>query len=466
MKKKRKLSIWLSLVSAATFMLVAFPGLCENIKYLEGTYPPLLEGQPFKGTTITVASLKGWVCFQPAIKKASEFTKLTGINVKFDLLPIEALHSKEVLELSSRTGAYDLIDAPVSWLFPYFPYMLPLNDLIKRDIGSIDKFEEELSLAQRGTKGDDGCYYFVQHHANAQIGYYRKALFEDPAEKAKFKERYGYELKVPKTLQELHDVAEFFTRPPKMYGVTMNLAGDHGWIAFLDFYMRTGKNWVEKINGKYECTFKRGKGREWAIKIAKWQQDAIYKYKYMNPDSAKFYTGGMAEYFFGGHAAMAWGWLSDYWGYMQTPKIKEKIGEVGTFHWPSPAPDPEGGYASYWGIGIARDSRHPGAAWEFIKYLLSEDLQFAMAKEGGQLPPLKQLAYRTSIRPGGINPPQLYYAYLKARIPYRLPILGLKPYRSAVELHDKLLANQITPEEFVDQVAAVTETALQEANLK
>ena len=34
-------------------------------------------------------------------------------------------------------------------------------------------------------------------------------------EKAKFKEKYGYDLAPPKTYEELRDIAEFFTRPPK-----------------------------------------------------------------------------------------------------------------------------------------------------------------------------------------------------------------------------------------------------------
>jgi ABC-type glycerol-3-phosphate transport system substrate-binding protein len=40
----------------------------------------------------------------------------------------------------------------------------------------------------------------------------RKDLFENPQEQAAFKKRYGYALAPPKTLQQLRDSAEFFTR--------------------------------------------------------------------------------------------------------------------------------------------------------------------------------------------------------------------------------------------------------------
>ena len=42
---------------------------------------------------------------------------------------------------------------------------------------------------------------------------YRKDWFEDPAEMAAFKEKYGYDLGVPKDYKQLRDIAEFFHRP-------------------------------------------------------------------------------------------------------------------------------------------------------------------------------------------------------------------------------------------------------------
>src|SRR5690606_38567767 len=40
----------------------------------------------------------------------------------------------------------------------------------------------------------------------------RKDLMEHPQERAAFKRKYGRELEPPKTLQEMRDIAEFFTR--------------------------------------------------------------------------------------------------------------------------------------------------------------------------------------------------------------------------------------------------------------
>ena len=55
-----------------------------------------------------------------------------------------------------------------------------------------------------------------------RAGAYRKDWFEDPAEKAAFKAKYGRELAVPETWEEFQDVAEFFQRPDeKRYGCVL-----------------------------------------------------------------------------------------------------------------------------------------------------------------------------------------------------------------------------------------------------
>lgn len=49
---------------------------------------------------------------------------------------------------------------------------------------------------------------------------YRKDLLDDPKEKAAFKEKYGYELQVPKTMEQMANVTTFFTRPKEdFYGL-------------------------------------------------------------------------------------------------------------------------------------------------------------------------------------------------------------------------------------------------------
>lgn len=55
--------------------------------------------------------------------------------------------------------------------------------------------------------------YGVPCWINVDVIAYRKDWFQDPAEKAAFKKRYGRDLGVPGTWEDLAQIAEFFTRP-------------------------------------------------------------------------------------------------------------------------------------------------------------------------------------------------------------------------------------------------------------
>ena len=60
--------------------------------------------------------------------------------------------------------------------------------------------------------------------ADAQALYYRKDVFANPDNQAKFKAKYGYDLPAPPTtMQQMHDIADFFT------GWDWNGDGSNDW---------------------------------------------------------------------------------------------------------------------------------------------------------------------------------------------------------------------------------------------
>ena len=63
--------------------------------------------------------------------------------------------------------------------------------------------------------GNSGKYWSIPAEGDAVGWSYRKDWFEDPAEMAAFKAKYGYDLAPPATWAQLRDIAEFFHRPDK-----------------------------------------------------------------------------------------------------------------------------------------------------------------------------------------------------------------------------------------------------------
>jgi multiple sugar transport system substrate-binding protein len=455
----RKLRRWITGLSLTVPMLLVFPAGVSAGTFIPNTFPPIKAGKPYAGVTITVPSQAGWASFKPAVDLTPKFEELTGIKVKYDMIPGSEIPSKQLLEVSQRTGAYDLIQQHAISFGAFFRYLQPMDDRIKEVWGSTEKFEEAFFPVVQDVKGRDGKHYYIPFHANVQIGYYRRALFEDAKEKAAFKAKYGYELAPPKTIKQVEDIATFFTRPGQnQYGLTANWGGGQGFGAFLHYYYAAG---FEQLDQALRPTFKTPKGREEAIRIARWMQDAVYKQKFVNPDSVNFQTGQVSDYFLSGASALAFGWLSDYWVFMQKPENIKQVGPVGAFDFPSFTGSDKGGYASLWVMGIPKDSKNPDAAWEFIKWVLNKSPQVEMA--AGQLPPLKQLAYETAVKPGGVNPPILYDAFKAARVMIQVPEMSQQPRTKGLELYTALIANKLSPEQFVDEYAAEIERTLERA---
>lgn len=428
-------------------------------QYIEGTFPAIKAGKPYAGVVLNVPNMKGWASFAPALELTGTFEEMTGITVEYDMIPGGEIQSKQLLALAQGQGSYDIITQHAGTFGSFFRFLQPIDVQIEETFGSNEAFMDWVFPAQKGVVGPDGKQYWMPFHANAQIGYYRKELFDDPEEQENFKSVYGYALAPPETVDQISDVAEFFTRPEDgLWGLTANWGGDQGFIAFVGYYSDAGFDLLDENN---EPTMKTPEGRAKAIEILDFMRGSIHRDKFVNPDSANFQTGQVSDFFLSGASAMGYGWLSDYWSFMQDPENIQQSGPVGSFRFPSFGGKPMGGYSSWWVMGIPNESKQPEAAWEYIKWLLNESPQVEMA--AGQLPPIKELAYQTAVSPGGINPPALYDAFVEAKITFPLPELTQQPRTEGIELYTQLIADQITPEEFVDGYVEVIEKTLTKA---
>lgn len=87
-----------------------------------------VEDRPYAGTTVRFLRHAGYDADLMQAEFA-QFTEETGIEVQMDTVPYSDLHSKEVVELSSGSGTYDLIAIPDFWVAEYGAagWLQPLN---------------------------------------------------------------------------------------------------------------------------------------------------------------------------------------------------------------------------------------------------------------------------------------------------------------------------------------------------
>jgi len=400
----------------------------------------------------------GWAVTEPVWAHLDEFTEATGIEVVLNEMPFADLRTKQTLEGESGTGAYDVLQIYDSAMPILYKYCIPLDDYLAEEEGSVEDWSAARFPSVTSMVTYENSIYIDPFMGGCQIGYYRKDLFEDPEEQANFKEEYGYDLQPPTTKQQLVDIAKFFTRDD-MWGLALPGKGDHGFGIFEMQMFDAGANFTDE---NYKLIWP--DNREKLIGIAKYNQDFVQTHKVTPEGCVSYEMPGMVEEYFGGNAAMCVSWLHDFWKSTMDPDIVSKIGETGTFVFPSDT-EYKGGYIGWWGWGISKDSANKDAAREFVKWFNSDETQKIMLSEGGAsfLPPKLDVAEYGSEQ--GFVPPATAEAGETALIFIFFDQLDL--LRQACRpLHEELLTGSLTPEEFVDGAIAVMTEILEEAGIE
>jgi len=173
-----------------------------------------------KKVTLTVT----WAAWYPAdylIKLSDDFTKQNpNIKVKGAFIPWPQYHDRVFTEFASGKPSFDIAVPDSQWIGEAVEggHLLDISDWMKKNIDFDNWYE--FPLRSYGEYPDySDHWYGVPLLLDFVMCAYRKDLFNDPEEKAAFKSKYGYDLGVPKTWQELLDIARFFTRPKKnLYG--------------------------------------------------------------------------------------------------------------------------------------------------------------------------------------------------------------------------------------------------------
>jgi multiple sugar transport system substrate-binding protein len=164
-----------------------------------------------------------WAEWDPANylqELVNEYTEETGVTVTVETTPWGDFQTKTFAELNAKGDAYDMVVGDSQWLGAASTagHYVDLTDFIKEH--GVDQTFVPATLKYYAEY--DGRYWSIPAEGDANGWAYRKDWFEDPAEMAAFKERYGYDLGVPQDFNQLIDIAEFFTRPDEnRYGVAL-----------------------------------------------------------------------------------------------------------------------------------------------------------------------------------------------------------------------------------------------------
>jgi len=303
-------------------------------------------------TTITIATVNNpdMIVMQ---KLTPEFRKkYPNIRVNWVVLPENELRQKVTLDISSGTGAYDIMtigtyEAPLwgknGWLVPFdnVSASYDLNDVLK-------PVRDALSYG--------GKLYALPFYAESSMMYYRKDLFAQKGINVPDQPRWT---QVAQWAQKLHSPRE------GVYGIC--LRGLPGWgenMAFIGTLVNTfGGRWFDE-NWRPQLT-----SPEWKQAIS-FYVDLVTKYGPPGVTS-NGYTENLTL-FSQGNCAM-WVDATVAAGYLANPKTSKVADKVGFAQAPI-AVTPNGSHWLWaWALAIPKSSKKVEAASTFIYWATSKE---------------------------------------------------------------------------------------------
>jgi multiple sugar transport system substrate-binding protein len=164
-----------------------------------------------------------WAEWDPANylqELVNEYTAETGVAVTVETTPWPDFQTKAFTEFNAGGDAYDMVVGDSQWLGAGSTggHYVDLTEFF-----AAHGVAESMAPATVKSYAEyDGKYWAIPVEGDATGWAYRKDWFEDAAEMAAFKAKYGYDLAVPETYAQMRDIAEFFHRPDEnRYGIAI-----------------------------------------------------------------------------------------------------------------------------------------------------------------------------------------------------------------------------------------------------
>jgi multiple sugar transport system substrate-binding protein len=221
------------------------PTQAEIIKAI----PPSLKTLG-RGKTIRIM-FQGGGDSAPPLELKDLIEKQTGLKLEIDVIPPDNLHEKQLTFFTSGSSEYDLLELYPTWIGEYAEseYIDNLDDLYKKFAGEINTSDFILG-AQVGFDQYKGSWYAIPYDGDVNLFYYRKDLFDNAKNKADFKAKYKYDLAPPKTWDQVHDIAEFFTGRTKDFYGFGTLALKTWWA--VDYWANVYRNVLASKDIKFD----------------------------------------------------------------------------------------------------------------------------------------------------------------------------------------------------------------------
>ena len=327
-----------------------------------------------------------WASWDPAnalVELSKDFEKESGHNMSFEFVPWPNFADRMLNELNSGGGLCDLMIGDSQWIGGAAEngQYIKLNDFFAKEGISMDDFIPATVTGYSEWPKGTPNYWALPAFGDVVGWTYRKDWFERPELQKEYKGKYGRDLAVPKSLDELKDIAQFFQNR-KIDGKTVYGAA---------IYTERGSEGITMgvTNALYNYGFEYSNpAKPYDLKGFVNSKEAaagleFYKELYDTatpPGSSNWYMGENIDAYKSGQVALQMNFAFIWPGVEADPNVGG--GKSGYF--PNP-PGPAGHFAQLGGQGISvvASSDKQAAALEYIKWFAQKEVQDKWWRAGG-----------------------------------------------------------------------------------
>lgn len=156
-----------------------------------------------------------WAAWDPAnalVELSKDFEAESGIDMEFEFVPWPNFADRMLNELNSGGTLCDLLIGDSQWIGGAAENgnYVKLNDFFAQEGITMDDFIPATVTGYAEWPKGTPNYWALPAYADVVGWTYRRDWFENADFQAEFKGKYGYDLGVPASLENLKDIAEFF----------------------------------------------------------------------------------------------------------------------------------------------------------------------------------------------------------------------------------------------------------------
>ncbi|MCU1441552.1 MAG: hypothetical protein JWP85_2549 [Rhodoglobus sp.] len=454
LKNRIKRGLLLAIATTGVFAVTACSGATPT--------PEATETEDLRGQTIKVLVSSGHQQFNDVwLTELPKFEAETGITVELDKVNTTDISSTFLRDVTVGGCTIDNVEMLDGGTAAAAPRMADLGTFLEADGSSADELlKGQVGFAQTAYTFDDKLAFYP-FYSGAKGVAYRQSWFEDPANQAAFKAAYGYDLPNPPTTQDqIVDLAEFFTTPTTT-GIVFSGAGDPGESTIDDLIFRQGVDGFQDENNNAQWGPAHPENIKKVTEAATYLTDFITN-GYTPASIAAMQTADTTANFLAGNTAMDYDHV--YLAWNQMVAAEATLGEIGSFEFPS-AEKGNGGISFYWGRGIPECSQHKAASWEFMKWVMSDDIQKnALTKGVGVYVPtnVELLAWAVD---QGIVPQGVADSVAHAQAYKVTPVTAQLRQSIGIPAYEKLIGKQLTPKEYAEALGNQMQDAANAAGI-